>query len=190
MPGDILVPVGHEWLPVSQVLREIRANAPAGATGVRFQLPGTTDPAVWDRWRAIRDSRFYLVRNRGGTTGERYPCKRCSTFHVERGLRVMDPIFHEFFTYACVSRPWRGLVDALWSYTCNTNNENLAEKVIAWAPQAGIAHPFTFGRQAPPDPEADVIAIAIGVLEPITETKARQLAAMINSRRPAQRFVL
>lgn len=193
--SGLVTRVGGNWIPVAEAVRRAREANP-GARTVRIAMPGSMSVEEHRRWRQLRDSHFFMVRNRGGTTGERWSCQRCSSFHIEKGVKVHDPIFHEFFTIGCVNRPWRGLVDALWGYTSITNNERLAAKMMRWAPElanpllAARAHPFTLGRMVPPDPEGDVLAVAIGVLEPIDETKARQLETLINQRNLPAPFVL
>lgn len=178
--ADLVVP-GHDWQSVAEAVRELR-----GDREVTLKLDGTLTRREWDAWQRVRDSKFYLVRNRGGTTGERYRCSR----HAFR-TGIDEPVYHEFFTTMCIDRPWRGLEEALFAYSSLTNDERMAERLErTWAPNAARAHPQSFGRQAPALHHGELIAFALGTLEPIAEQRAQNLAALINQRRPPQPFRL
>jgi hypothetical protein len=180
------LPGARDWLDVREAAERLRKP---GQTSITLQLTGTSDPRAVARWKRLRDSRFFLVRNRNGGTGERYHCGLCSTYHVERGVKVLDPIYHEFFTLCCVNQPFRGLDGALWGYASLINDRGIQRRVLDWMPDAGLAHPQTFGRMVK-EPGEELIAVALGVLEDITETRARNLAEMINGRRPPTPFRL
>ena len=167
-----------DHITVAEALREVGSDLP------RRILPNSltrAEMAIYDKWR---DSKFFLVRNRGSETGERY---RCSRHEYRPGID--QPVYHEYFTSMCVDRPWRGLEGALYAYATITHNEQLAHRLKYLAPQANIVHPRTF---QPPDAftDADIIAITIGTLEPITRARAERLAQDINAKRPPEPFVL
>jgi hypothetical protein len=186
--GGVLVPNGGRWITAAELARQTRRD---GEDTVSITLPGMLSFAEWRAWRRLRESQFFLVRNRGtNDVGERWHCGRCSTYHVENGIKVLDPIYHEFFTLCCAKQPFRGLDGALWAYASLTSNERLARHLAGWNPELGRIHPRTFGGLVPPREEADIIGIAIGTLEDITPEQAREYARQINQRRPPQPFVL
>jgi hypothetical protein len=179
-PGpDIHLP---DYISVGDALREV-----GGMDQLRQALYPTALSA-WEmrRWNELRDARFFLVRNRGGDTGERY---RCGNHSYTPGIDA--PVYHEFFTVMCVDRPWRGLDGALWGYALVTRDDLLAEYLMTFAPGGMMrAHPQMTASLAPRKDEADLIALAVGTLEPISETRALALARDIQSRRPPRPFIL
>lgn len=179
--SPLVVPSGGRWVPASTAID----------SDGRLHLPGTIDRETWDAWNALQDSRFFLVRNRDGETGERYACSRCSIKSVRNGQPSTEAVYHEFFTYACVDRPWRGLDGALFGYTTLTADPRMARWMARFGPDIGRAHPYSFGRmQGASSSDGDWIAVALGTLEPISEQYARQLEQRINERRPPEPFVL
>jgi len=170
-------------ISVADAIREL-----GGPDQLRSLLyPDALSAEEMRRWQQLRDSHFFLVRNRGGDTGERY---RCANHSYTPGID--EPVYHEFFTVMCVDRPWRGLDGALYGYALVTRDDLLAEYLMAFAPGSMMrAHPQTTANLAPMrKDEADLIALAIGTLEPISETRALALARDIQSRRPPKPFIL
>jgi len=175
MNQRLIVPPGH--LSVADAVKEYGPDLP------KMLMPNSLsrfEMGIVNRWK---DSKFFLVRNRGGETGERY---RCSRHEFKPG--VDQPVYHEFFTTMCVDRPWRGLEQALWGFALITENERLAARLEYLATNASMTHPRTF---QPTDREsAELVAIALGTLEPISQSRAEALAREINARRPPEPFVL
>lgn len=172
---------------VDDVLEDMRER---GRTRASLQLPGTISRAQMERFRRLRDKQFFLVRNRGGDTGERYACKRHLRSKTLPPGMSLKGVFHEYFTCMCINMPWRGLDKALYGYATMRSDGKLTSSITAWASDMALAHPQSFGKLRPDKPGEDMIAIALGVLEPISESKARALESDINSRRPEILFVL
>lgn len=175
-------------IPVDEALEMMRSHGVRRAT---LLFPGSLTPDQMARWRQLRESRFMLVRNNGSTTGERYACRR----HVEQSRRLppgvsFKAVFHEYFTCMCVNMPWRGLETALYGYATLRSDERLKHKLTEWLPDLAVGHPKTFGHERPQEPGEDIIAVALGALEPISEARARALADKINGRRPPVPFEL
>lgn len=142
----------------------------------RLRVPDLLLPEHLAAYRRLRDSKFFLVRNRDGMTGERYRCS-VRELHNCNGL-------HEFLTYMGVYRPFRGLEGALWGYAQVSNNRRFRNRLLDWAPHLESGHPQLAKSLQPAEPGVDIIAVAIGVLEPISQTRAQSLIDDINAKRP------
>ncbi|HEY1292940.1 MAG TPA: hypothetical protein VGJ60_07675 [Chloroflexota bacterium] len=162
---------GENWLDTEQLTRFMRER---GLSHLR--VPDLLLPEHLTAYRRLRDSQYFLVRNRDGMTGERYRCS-VPELHNCNGL-------HEYLTYMGVYRPFRGLEGALWGYAQVRGDSTLRHRLLDWAPHLAAGHPLTAQALRPNEPGVDIIAIAIGVLEPISKARAEQLMAEINSRRP------
>jgi hypothetical protein len=178
--SELLVPHGPGWERVGDWVEPYRRE---GAAGLKLGNWMTRDE--WNRWQRYQDSRFFLVRNRGGDTGERF---RCSRHAYEPG--ISEPVYHEFMTLMCVDRPWRGLDGALYAYATITSDERLKSMILRDLPAANNAHPATFGNLTPNFDGEELIAVSLGIAEPITQAHAKRLADEINSRRPPKPFEL
>jgi hypothetical protein len=176
-----------DLVDVADVMKELRER---GGGRANLILPGTISRARMAEYRRLRDSKFYLVRNRGGEHGERFACSNHLRGDLSKAGSYMRGVFHEYFTLMCVNMPWRGLDKALYGYARIKSDTNLEMKVLAWAPDLADDHPRSASLWKPTEPGEDLIAVALGVLEPISETKAVQLAANINGRRPPTKFIL
>src|SRR5215210_6019374 len=142
------------------------------------KVQGFLEPpeVVAERERRKANS-WFLLRN-NGEAGERWTCGRCQAKH-------------EYFTLQCLPRPWNGLVEALYAFI-QTEPENPLTPRITF-PLANIAqrHPHTT-RLLQSDPEAqELFALSIGLVEPITPTRARMFIEAINSTgvKPPLRFI-
>jgi hypothetical protein len=114
---------------------------------------------------------WFLVRN-NGEAGERWRCGRCN------GL-------HSHFTYRCIPRPWRGIVEALFAFVQTVPDDPRTPRITL--PLANIAqrHPQTT-RLLQSDPEAqELFAISIGVVEPISPERAKLFMDAINGQLPS-----
>lgn len=147
-------------------------------------LPDTLTREQWNAYQRMLDSQFFLVRNRA-EHGERF---RCSRHSFRPG--VDEPTYHEYFTVMCIDRPWRGLDGALWAYASITSDDRVKSMVMNNLPALQTVHPETYARLQPDSSGEELVAIALGTLEPISESKARQLAARINAARPPRPFIL
>lgn len=177
---QLFVPgAGGRWMTVSEVEREMRERGVS-----RLTLPGTLSVQQVQAYRKLRDSKYFLVRNRGGATGERYRCSKVDGHNCNG--------YHEYFTYAGINRPFRGLEGALYGYAQINKDSRLQRKVLDWAPHLDDGHPFTARQLGPREPGVDLIAVAIGVLVDITKQQADALVAAINARvrDPAKKLVL
>jgi hypothetical protein len=129
----------------------------------------------------ILAGRFFLVRIAGN--GDVWRCKRCRAKHT-------------YLTLNCIEQPFSGLTRGLYAYLKTvgatgaeaflnpTQRARLAAaaRLLGSQPDLATSHPLTARSLHVAERDADVGCIALGVLEPITATKARQLAAAINSR--------
>lgn len=163
--------VGKDWVDIGQLTRFMQERGLR-----RLKVPDLLLPEHLTAYRRLRDSRYFLVRNRDGPTGERYRCTVPELHHCN-GM-------HEYLTYMGVYRPFRGLEGALWGYAQVRGDSTLRHKLLDWAPHLDAGHPMTANALRPKEPGVDIIAVAIGVLEPISKERAERLAAEINSRRP------
>lgn len=166
---------GESWVDTAELAARMRAQGTP-----RLRVPNLLLPEQLREFQRLRDSRWFLVRNRDGLTGERYRCA-ISYLHNCNAL-------HEFFTYMGVYRPFRGLDRALWGYAQVSNSSELNHSLLQWAPHLAEGHPQLARELAPAEPGADLIAVAIGVLEPISRERAESLITEINSRRPPVRL--
>ena len=107
MPGgELHIRIDHDMhVTIEDALREMRERGLAGTSPSRLQLPGTLSREQIEQWRKIRNSRFFLVRNRGGQADERYACGRYMRSASSRVM--MKPVYHEYFTCMCVNMPWQ-----------------------------------------------------------------------------------
>lgn len=125
---------------------------------------------------------FFLVRQ-GDTFGERIRCTRCNQRH-------------NYITLMCVNRPITGIVQGLYAYyraIKDTGRDkeltpdeqtrfDMVFDALMQMPDLSNVHP-QMARQVVKDigpKDAQLGAIALGVLEPISPTEARQLAEKIN----------
>jgi hypothetical protein len=132
----------------------------------------------------ILASRYFLVKIAGN--GDVWRCKRC---HAK----------HRYLTLGCVEQPFSGLTGGLWAYY-RTVGLHGAEAfmspgeraryarmrellgAVGRAPDLATSHPQMARAIATPEGDADIGAVALGLLEPIDRRKAQQLANAINAR--------
>jgi hypothetical protein len=131
----------------------------------------------------IRMSQFFLVLN-DGSSGERLPCRR----HGDDPLS--EPVFHTYLTYMCVERPFRGLRDAFYAWARVQTDDGVSRTLGRELPNFATSHPETARALRPVMAGEEIYAVALGRVEPITETRARHLATIINGRRPPTEFRL
>jgi len=137
--------------------------------------PGTYTRDEWNYLRALRDSKFFLVRNDGGQTHEALVCTRCGA-----GRYPSKP--HPYFTLMCVERPFRGLEKALYAFAKVRSDEPLKSRLLADFPEFEAGHPVTARALMPSEPGEDLIGIAMGTAVPISERRASTLSDIINSK--------
>lgn len=145
-----------------------------------LRVPGMLTREEADALERVRMSRFFLMRNDGGDVGERASCGRC-------GLK------HAYLTYMCVERPFRGLEDGLYVMFRAARDDGrraAIERALNGLPDLATGHPFTARQLEPDQPGEAWYSVLLSLPEPISETKARQLAERINSRRPPIAFIL
>jgi hypothetical protein len=139
----------------------------------------------------LASSQYFLVRI--DATGERWRCRRCNGRHAH-------------FTSFCVELPYRGLQGGLYGYWKNVgagDPRNLSVRQRARVSQISQAlglnqqqtnlstlHPQTARALGGDAADVDVGADLLGTLDPISESKARLLADLINSRAGARLIVL
>lgn len=144
--------------------------------------------AVEERNR-ILSSRYFLVKIAGN--GDVWRCKRC---HAK----------HRYLTLMCIEQPFNGLSGGLYAYWKTVKDEGLLsamtpaqrarfERLSATfgnQPNLVESHPETVRSMGMSERDLEVGAYALGILEPITEQKAKQLAAAINRRGIKPQFVI
>lgn len=118
----------------------------------------------------LKAAQWFLLRIEGG---ELWRCRNCGGKH-------------RYFTSLCIERPFHGLGGELYAYakTMRQAKERirLASPTSQPLKDLEVAHPALARLLAPDGYGEDVIAVALGVAEPISRAKARQLAALINTR--------
>jgi len=159
--------------------------APAPASQ-RIELPWfiPTPEAAKER-RRILASRYFLVRAAGGPAGEIWRCRRCNGKH-------------RYFTLMCKEQPFSGLTGGLYAfwhvvgaqgaagYLSDAQRTRLRELSRLFgpsrdAPDLATSHPETARKLATAETDADLGALALGILEPITRAEAQRYADRINA---------
>lgn len=117
--------------------------------------------------KRIQQSRFFLVRN-NGPHDEPARCRRCKRRHAH-------------FTLMCIERPFRGLDGALIAYTRVSRSHPRAQALMQrlGITDLEVSHPQTARTLRPDALGTDVLALAIGLAEPITEQEARRYERLI-----------
>lgn len=142
---------------------------------------GIWSPEQAARFDAARNSSYCLVRIDG--VGERWKCREC-------GCR------HAHFTKFCIPIPYRGLLNGLHAYWANfgtARTQDLSpaqrEQLDALAPIFGgrpvplaTSHPEMAAALGTADRDADVGAVILGSIDPISRAKARLYVELINAK--------
>lgn len=150
---------------------------------VHLALDGTLTPAQYQQIERIKRSTFFLVRNNGATTGERWACKH----HKVAGGPALSghvhfaPVIHPFFTVACVPAPWTGLDEGLIAYAQVSHDPEVARRLAPFIPELADSQPG-LARTLRPPRGTDFYAFVVGVVEPITAAYARELRERIAQR--------
>lgn len=146
----------------------------------QYRVNGLMTRAEFDFIERVRMSRFYLVSNDGGELGERGKCRRCG-------------LLHQYLTYMCIERPFRGLEEGLRTWLRAGTDEAKRSKVVqalSNIPDLATGHPATARDLRPTQPGEAWYSLLIGVAEPITDAIAQRFAQRINDQRPPVPFVL
>jgi hypothetical protein len=167
-------------------------DAPASDTiALPWFVP--TREALKER-RKILAGRYFLVRAAGGPAGEIWRCRRCNGKH-------------RYFTLMCKEQPFSGLTGGLYAfwhtvgaqgaaaYLSDAQRARLREMSKLFgpsqdAPDLATAHPQTVRQFATAETDADLGALALGILEPITQTEAQRYADRINAAAGRRIFTL
>ena len=140
----------------------------------------------------LLNSIYFLIKQ-GDAFGERLKCVKC-------GLR------HDYITLNCIERPFSGLTRGLYAYCQAIKDQGLLrflspeEKgryetvtdLLNGMPDIGNVHP-SMARELARDlgpSDMKVGAVALGILEGISETTARKLVEKINDRGLRPKLVL
>lgn len=170
MSPSIIVPGATPPLPVSDTIE------------LPWFMP--TPEAMRER-RRILAGRYFLVRAAGGPAGEIWRCGRCNGKH-------------RYFTLMCKEQPFSGLTGGLYAfwhvvgahgaatYLSDAQRGRLRELSRLFgpsrdAPDLASAHPQTARQIATAERDADLGALALGILEPITQSEAQRYADRINA---------
>jgi len=174
--------------------------APASALDTLF-LPtlGKSVPRPWflpspealAEQRKLLAATYFLVRIRGnGGIGEALVCDQ------RRGGCGRK---HDYLTLRCVEQPFSGLTGGLFAYYRAVGDNGLADALapherqrfdavgaaVGWMaglPDLSTAHPETARAMDLAPRDAQLAALALGVLEPIPASLARKYALRINAR--------
>ena len=207
MTSDLYIPgqAPAHYRPVYEVLRD------AGLTdGQKVRINNWLLPEEKELLEAIRNSKFFLVRNDGSATGERY--KFAPKKAAEQALKLarqsgdreaIAAAFyavqdapegcgreHAYFTLMCIDQPFRGLNKALYALAAVREDNEMVRNILEWAPDIADGHPETARAWKPELPGQDLLGIALGFAEPITKARAEMLASLIQSKRPPRPFIL
>lgn len=132
---------------------------------------------------AILRGEFFLVRQ--GTLGELFKCTRCNRKHV-------------YLSLMCIERPFSGVTGGLWAFFKAFGDPQTVarmqpaerrrmaqlrqliddDQVI---PDLSTSHPQLARSIHVGERDAQIGAVALGVLEPIPPTLARRLQSRINA---------
>lgn len=120
---------------------------------------------------AILAARWFLVKNDGGPRREPMACDRC-------GQR------HEFITWCCLPRPFNGLCAAMYAVARVCPGDGRPRLYAGRLENLAQTHPRTYGASLD-GPGEDILAFAVGTLEPISATKANCLTFAVACRDPS-----
>jgi hypothetical protein len=170
------------------------APTPAPASDT-IELPWfvPTREALKER-RKILAGRYFLVRAAGGPAGEIWRCGRCGGKH-------------RYFTLMCKEQPFSGLTGGLYAFwhvvgaqgaatfLSDAQRVRLREMSKLFgpskdAPDLSTSHPETARQLATAETDADLGALALGILEPITRAEAQRYADRINAAGWRPKFTL
>lgn len=152
-------------------------------------LPSFEQRAAWNeaqRLKQLREAPYVLVRIAGNAGYDSLRCRRCNRLHTH-------------LTLMCEPQPFYGLSEGLFAYSKAlgiSGNERfltadqrhrLAQlsKFLgpaADAPDLATSHPRTVREMRIGERDADLAAVAIGVLEPISHATAQRLLDAVNAK--------
>lgn len=138
------------------------------------------------RLRQLQEAPYVLVRIAGNAGYDALRCRRCRRLHTH-------------LTLMCEIQPFYGLTEGLYAYSkalgisgqerwlTPDQKIRLAQlsKFLGPAddlPDMATSHPRTVREMGLADGDADLRAVAIGVLEPISQATAQRLLDAINAR--------
>jgi len=136
----------------------------------------------WNQLQAILNSQWCLFRNDGGQLGERVRCRWHQADPFGAAKPWEQPIYHMYFTYMCIERPWRGLMEGLW-FAYSVASENRKATILR-ARDFVEAHPQTARDIGPKEPGENVFGVLVSLPERIEVERARHLVGLINERNP------
>lgn len=139
--------------------------------------------AIEEHRRRLLASRYFLVKIAGN--GDVWRCRNCNAKHT-------------YLTLHCIEQPFPGVYGGLYAYyhTVTASGAHLAFDPVQQArydrfkelfdlqqlPDLATGHPMLARALATSDNEADIGALSLGVLEPITKTEAERFAGWIRDR--------
>lgn len=156
-------------------------------------------PETLAEQRRIMESTYFLVSIRG-TTSPLGEWLRCDPKKGGCGGK------HEYITLRCCPQPFSGITGGLFAYWRAVGDNGLANSLspserarydaltnaLGGIPDLAASHPElarTLTRGLAPN-DAQIGAVALGILEPIPPTLARRYADRINARGCRPRFTL
>lgn len=146
-----------------------------------------TPEQIAERDRILR-SQFFLVRTSANAgIGETLRCRSCKAVH-------------RYLTLLCVERPFSGLTGGIYAYyqtmgisgaidsltpVQRARLDRMVELISDRTPNGAdlaTGHPRTAASIGVAERDAELGAIALGVVEPISKARARQYVDRINAR--------
>jgi hypothetical protein len=113
-------------------------------------------------------SSFFVVRNDGGERGERIVCDRCTTYH-------------DYISWCCLRRPFIGLGAAIHVIARVRSEDARAHVFGKRLENLSATHPRSYANQVQGVGE-DLLAFAVGTVEPISSAEAARLTFAIQCR--------
>lgn len=155
------------------------------------RVAGTMTRQEWNQLQAILNSQYFLFRNDGGDYGERIACHwhRSDPMSFRADL-VSKPIYHMYFTYMCVERPFKGLTEGLFAIARHASDgyRSSIMQAIAAIPDLSTRHPES-ARLLDPDVVGETAyGILLALPERIDKDEAEHFMELINDKNPPVRL--
>lgn len=161
-------------------LLEITKELPPGA---HLRLPGMLTPDEYAAIQRLKNSQFFLMRNNGVTTGERWGCRnhKLASPKANATTSFAKPKIHPFFTICCIPAPYRGLDKGLIKYVAVSHDPEAVKRLSPYVPELAHTHPEYARKLRPAQRGEDFYAFTLAVAQPITYAEAVEYANQITA---------